>query len=395
MEIKSEYKQTDVGLIPCEWDIDLLGNNVVKVGSGITPRGGEKVYKQEGRPFIRSQNVGWGKLILDDLAYIDEETHSSFKSTEIERQDVFLNITGASIGRSAVANNRVVSGNVNQHVCIIRTDKDKLDPYFLSYFLLTKNGQRQIESFQAGGNRQGLNYGQIRTFKIPKPPILEQTPIAEAISDADTLIASLEKLLAKKKDIKQGVMQLLLTGKRRLPGFSEEWKVKKIRELLNYEQPWKYAVKNTEYLGSGTPVLTANKSFILGYTDETDGICENIPVIIFDDFTTDSKYVDFPFKVKSSAIKLLRTKKEIADLKFMYGKIKLIKFHLGDHKRYYISEYQNLDVLVPEIEEQIAIAQVLSDMDTEIDELERKLAKYKLIKQGMMQELLTGKKRLT
>ena len=77
----------------------------------------------------------------------------------------------------------------------------------------------------------------------------------------------------------------------------KHWKMKKLGELLDYEQPWKYIVRNTEYSDSGTPVLTANKSFILGYTNETDGICNNIPVIIFDDFTTDSKYVDFPFKV--------------------------------------------------------------------------------------------------
>src|SRR5260370_6580778 len=94
---KTEYKQNEVGLIPKEWVICSLGEVVTKVGSGITPTGGEKVYRKEGRPFVRSQNVGWGHLLLDDIAFINEETHSSFFATEIKLNDVLLNITGASI----------------------------------------------------------------------------------------------------------------------------------------------------------------------------------------------------------------------------------------------------------------------------------------------------------
>jgi type I restriction enzyme S subunit len=104
-----------------EWEEHALGSKVTKVGSGITPTGGEKIYKKSGRPFVRSQNVGWGVLLLDDVAFIDEETHQSFSGTEISHFDVLLNITGASIGRSVVADSRIAGGNVNQHVCIIRT----------------------------------------------------------------------------------------------------------------------------------------------------------------------------------------------------------------------------------------------------------------------------------
>ena len=138
-----------------EWEPQELGPKTNKVGSGITPLGGDKNYKGTGRPFMRSQNVGWGVLLLDDIAFIDEETHSSFSSTEIKALDVLLNITGASIGRSAVADARIVGGNVNQHVCIIRVKADVLNPVFLNQFLISQNGQRQIDSFQAGGNQQG------------------------------------------------------------------------------------------------------------------------------------------------------------------------------------------------------------------------------------------------
>lgn len=209
-------KQTEVGLIPEDWDVGVLGDLAIKVGSGITPTGGEKVYKNEGRPFIRSQNVGWGTLLLDDIAFINEETHASFSATEIQLHDVLLNITGASIGRSAVADTRIERGNVNQHVCIIRTDKNKLIPHYINLFLLSKMGQKQIDSFQAGGNRQGLNFGQIKSFRFPLPPLPEQTAIAEILSDMDAEIATLKARREKTALLKQGMMQELLTGKIRL-----------------------------------------------------------------------------------------------------------------------------------------------------------------------------------
>ena len=232
MEVKPGYRQTEVGVIPDDWDTACLGDKTTKVGSGITPTGGTRVYKQEGRPFLRSQNVGWGILLLDDMAFIDDETHATFQDTEIEADDVLLNITGASIGRSAVADARVAKGNVNQHVCIIRPNQTDLYPRFLNYFLLSTAGQKQIDSFQAGGNRQGLNFGQVRSFHLPLPSPPEQHAIAVALSDADALIDSLEQLLVKKRQIKKGAMQELLTGKKRLPGFNGEWEVKRLEHAL-------------------------------------------------------------------------------------------------------------------------------------------------------------------
>lgn len=193
-----------------EWGAEELGGKTIKVGSGITPTGGDKNYKTEGRPFVRSQNVGWGCLILDDVAYIDEETHASFPATEIQKNDVLLNITGASIGRSAVANLQIEGGNVNQHVCIIRTKKNELNPFFLNQFLISQTGQNQIDSFQAGGNRQGLNFAQIRTFSIPMPPkIEEQQRIADCLASIDELISNQAKKVDALKAHKRGLMQKL------------------------------------------------------------------------------------------------------------------------------------------------------------------------------------------
>jgi len=166
-------------------------------------------------------------------------------------------------------------------------------------------------------------------------------------------------------------------------------------ELLDYEQPTKYLVKDTEYSDNyNIPVLTAGKTFVLGYINEETGIFKDLPVIIFDDFTTATKFVDFPFKAKSSAMKMLKPRNKDINLRFVFEKMQMIDFKLGDHKRYWISEYQNVEIDTPKPDEQKAISTVLSDMDTEIEKLESQLTKYQNIKQGMMQTLLTGKIRL-
>jgi type I restriction enzyme S subunit len=193
-----------------EWEGADLGPKTNKVGSGITPNGGDRNYKQSGRPFVRSQNVGWGELLLDDVAFIDEATHNSFSSTEIQALDVLLNITGASIGRSAVADTRIAGGNVNQHVCILRVKAAELNPFYLNQYLISPEGQKQIDSFQAGGNRQGLNFEQIRSFSIPLPPkVSEQQRIADCLTSLDDLTAAQIHKLDALKTHKKGLMQQL------------------------------------------------------------------------------------------------------------------------------------------------------------------------------------------
>ncbi|HEY0940914.1 MAG TPA: restriction endonuclease subunit S [Steroidobacter sp.] len=179
---------------------------------------------------MRSQNVGWGTLLLGDLAYIDDATHATFPDTEIRVDDVLLNITGASIGRCAVADARLEGGNVNQHVCIIRVERG-LRPRFLNFFLLSDPGQRQIDNFQAGGNRQGLNFSQVRSIRVPVPGESEQRAIEGALSDMDELLGGLDQLIAKKRNLKQAAMQQLLSGQIRLPGFTGKWEIKRLGDV--------------------------------------------------------------------------------------------------------------------------------------------------------------------
>jgi len=268
-------------------------------------------------------------------------------------------------------------------------------PKFIYYLFLSNVIQRQINQ-SLGATINQITNRTLDDFQIPYPKNLdEQIAIADILSDVNDFTQKLEVLIEKKKSIKQGVMQELLTGKRRLPGFSDKWEKKKLGELLDYEQPTKYLVKSTDYNDShDIPVLTAGKTFVLGYTDEEFGVFRNLPTIIFDDFTTAIKYVDFPFKAKSSAMKMLVPKNKDVNLRFIFSKMHLLDFKLLDHKRYWISEYQKIEIDTPKPEEQTAIANVLSDMDKEIKKLELELTKYKDIKQGMMQTLLTGKIRL-
>ena len=176
----------------------------------------------------------------------------------------------------------------------------------------------------------------------------------------------------------------------RFPEFvkNEEWKEKELDETLDYIQPTKYLVESTIYNDSHkTPVLTPGKTFILGYTDETKGIYKkNLPVIIFDDFTTVSKYVDFPFKVKSSAIKILTAKKD-TNIKFVFEAMQMIDFHIGVHKRNWISIFSKLKIPIPHFDEQQKIASCLSSLDEVIAAHGQKLDLLKDHKKGLMQNL--------
>ena len=145
------------------------------------------------------------------------------------------------------------------------------------------------------------------------------------------------------------------------------WTLCRLEDILDYEQPQAYIVKSTEYSDSySTPVLTPGKSFILGYTNESDGVYKTLPVIIFDDFTTESKYVDFPFKVKSSAMKILRPRGEI-DIRYVAFFMSITKLAGDTHKRYWISEYSKLCVPLPPLEEQRRIVAKITKINEQLE----------------------------
>jgi type I restriction enzyme S subunit len=303
-----------------------------------------------------------------------------------------LNITGASIGRSAVADARVETGNVNQHVCIIRTNQNQLNPRFLNYFLLSEVGQSQIDSFQAGGNRQGLNFGQIRSFRLPVPTLSEQCAIAEALGDVDALIGGLDRLIAKKRDLKQAAMQQLLTGQTRLPGFSGKWAVKEIKDISPLQRG--FDVPTPRICSGPYPVVYSNgvlnhhSNFMVKGPGALTGRSGTIGNVHF---------VEEDFWPHNTTLWV--TSFEGNDPKFIFymlQTVRIVRFSTGSG----VPTLNRNDVhshrigFPPSKQEQAAIATVLSDMDAEIEALKKRLAKIRALKQGMMQELLTGKTRL-
>ncbi len=177
----------------------------------------------------------------------------------------------------------------------------------------------------------------------------------------------------------------------RFEGFTDDWEERKLGEIFNYEQPTKYIVKSTEYDDNfNTPVLTAGKSFLLGYTDEISGIknatVEN-PVVIFDDFTTGSHYVDFPFKIKSSAMKLLSLNDNSDNFYFMFNTLKNIKYVPQSHERHWISKFSSFEIYKPSQEEQQKIGAFFKQLDETIALHQRKLGLLKEQKKGYLQKM--------
>lgn len=205
-----EYKDSPLGRIPVEWDCTFIRDISIKVGSGATPRGGQTVYTNDGIIFLRSQNITFDGITLEDAAYITKQIHRQMRRSHVEKNDVLLNITGASIGRCCIYESDD-EANVNQHVCIIRTSLGAEYARF-NYWWLCSYGQSQIGLLMAGGNREGLNFEQIKNIKLPmiKDPA-ELTAINTALNRQDNKIQSEQAYLTKLLNIKQGLMRDLLT----------------------------------------------------------------------------------------------------------------------------------------------------------------------------------------
>lgn len=394
MNLPQGYKQTELGIIPEDWDVRKICDGIADVKSGKRlPYGYYVTENRTNHPYIRVIDMRDGGIDTSNLMYVPNEAYKPIEKYRIFKDDIFISVAG-TLGIVGKIPEWLDGANLTENANRLTGITCNRD--YLLYYLRSPYIQDVISSEQTIGAQPKLALTRIRNFDIALPSnISEQKAIAEALSDVDELITALDKKIAKKRLIKQGAMQELLTGKKRLPGFTEEWVEVALGEILSYEQPTKYLVSSTEYCQSGIPVLTAGKTFILGYTTETTGIYTDVPVIIFDDFTTDSKYVTTPFKAKSSAMKMLQLKDKRYNLRLIYDLMQLIQFPLYDHQRYWISEFSKINVNIPSsFEEQQAIAKILSDMDKEIADLEAQRDKYRLVKSGMMQKLLTGQIRL-
>ncbi|NHA88396.1 restriction endonuclease subunit S [Helicobacter pylori] len=304
-------------------------------------------------------------------------------------------ITIAQYGTAGYVNFQKNKFWANDICFCVYPNKDVIKNIFLYYFLKV-NQNYLYEISNRNATPYSISKDKILDFEILLPPLNEQIAIANILSDVDHYLYSLDALILKKESVKKALSFELLSQRKRLKGFNQNWQRVRLGDILSYEQPTKFLVATTQYLQKGfTPILTAGKTFILGYTNDKHGIYTNIPVIIFDDFTTDSKMVNFPFKVKSSAIKILSLRdNNQADLKYIYEKLTLLKHQVTDHKRYWIDEFSNIEILLPPLNEQIAIANILSDVDHEIISLKNKKRQFENIKKALNHDLMSAKIRV-
>lgn len=386
MATQTGYKASELGMIPQDWEIRRIGDFA---------------------PLQRGFDLPNSEIQSGDYPVVYSNGIGNYHNCYTVKSPCIATGRSGTLGKVHYVEQDCWVHNTSLWV----TKFDNCEPKFI-YFLFQKIG---FERFASGSGVPTLNRNDAHEFKIALPKsITEQTAIATVLSDTDALISSLQTLIAKKQAIKLSAMQNLLSGKIRLPEFAllpdgspktmrqtelgcvpEDWEVVELGEVLSYEQPGKYIIHNDDLKVGDIPVLTAGKTFILGYTIEDFNCYENYPVIIFDDFTTDSKLVNFRFKVKSSAMKMLKPKKNDMPIELIFMLLQNINFIVGDHKRHWISEFQHLKIAIPKSPtEQTAIAQLLSDIDAEIEALECRLKKTQSLKQGMMQALLTGKIRL-
>jgi len=204
-----------IGEVPEGWEVKRIKHVTTKIGSGVTPSGGGTTYLDIGIPLIRSQNILFGKIELEGVAYISEKIHASMSNSQVQKGDVLLNITGGSIGRCHFVET-VFPMNVNQHVCIVRPSTI-ITSVFLNSLLASEIGQGQIWFFQQGGGREGLNFQALKNFIIPLPPIREQLAISEYIEMTSqkfaTAISLKEKEIEKLKEYKSTLINSAVTGK--------------------------------------------------------------------------------------------------------------------------------------------------------------------------------------
>ncbi len=399
-KIKPGYKQTEVGVIPEDWEVVLL-DSVAKRGSGHTP--------DKKHPEYWDGDIKWLSLRDSDrldALYIDD-TAAKITPAGIANSSAILHPAGtvvlsrdAGVGKSAITTDTMA---VSQHFIAWQCGQ-RLNNHFLYYWLQAE--KPEFERIAMGNTIKTIGLPYFRKLEIPLPVLDEQHAIATALSDVDALITSLDKLIAKKRDVKQATMQQLLTGRRRLPGFSGEWEAKKLGEITEVVMGQSPVGNSYNRDGNGYPLINGPTEFTdkhpikIQWTSQPTKICKKNDILLCvrgsstgrinianDDYCIgrgvaairaknglDARYITFQVDRAVIDILALTTGSTFPNI---------------DGK-----SIRSIEVPLPSFSEQTAIAAVLSDMDAEIAALEQKRDKTRALKQGMMQELLTGKTRL-
>lgn len=414
--VKQGYKQTEIGVIPEDWMVDTIGSITLSVATGGNYKNS---IQRSPYPLIKMGNLSRGHINLHKIEYVIDSI--PFEKDRLAYGDVLFNTrnTPELVGKVAVWKNELPIAYFNSNLLRFNFNLEKSNPFFMNLIFNTEQVISEFKNIAKGTTSVAAIYPQdMLKVKIKIPPIQEQKRIAEALSDVDSMISSLEKLIAKKKAIKQGVMQELLTGKKRLHGFTGEWKIYFLSQLGIFIK------------GSGISRDESNSGTILAvrygelYTKHNNYITKFYSHIS-EEVANNAKriyYGDILFAASGETKEEIGKCAAIVSNEEVYAGGDILIFRplnalnplfmgtilnmpeaqkqraekgQGDAiVHIHADDLGKLSVQIPEFEEQTAIASVLSDMDNEIEALEQKLAKTRQIKQGMMQQLLTGKIRL-
>ena len=413
---KPAYKQTEVGLIPEDWDVHCLGNLTEParpISYGIVQTGPDV---PNGVRCLRVLDLDDGRINKANLITTTKEISAAYKRTILKAGDLVMPLRG-KVGEVGLIDADLAGSNLTRGLALIAIRSD-WSAQFCRQIVASPTSRGRLERAMNGSALQELPIATLRAFRIPVPPTkAEQEAIAEALSDADALIESLEQLLAKKRHLKQGAMQELLTGTKRLPGFSGEWEEVRLGQIGTFTKGrgvtkdqaqsgplacvryGEIYTRHNDYIKSfhswisrevATTATKLRRGDVLfagsGETKEEIGKCIAFTsdveayaggdIVILRPVSADSAFLGY--YLNTSPINAQKAGKGQGDA----------VVHIS------ASALSDIDVTMPRIEEQTAIATVLSDMDTELAALESKLTKARQIKQGMMQELLTGRIRL-
>ncbi len=411
MELKAGYKQTELGLIPEEWSVKTI-DSIAVVTAGGTPSRQIADFWNGDIPWVTTTEINWDTI---------RETSQSITAKGLANSAAKLITPGALLialyGQGKTRGKVAILGiqAATNQACAAIAISPAVSRKFVFHFLVSQ--YNAIRGLSNSGSQENLSGGIVKSLLIPIPPTkAEQKAIAEALSDADALIESLDQLIAKKRQIKQGSMQELLTGKRRLPGFREKWEAKRLADLADIRSGGTPSTTQAQFWDGGvmwctpTDITVLNGLKYLSSTSRTisaEGLrassAEIIPTrsIVMTSratigecaintvpMTTNQGFKNFiPFdNVDTEFLYYLLITQRTGFIGLCSGSTFL---EIGKTQ---LSAYQ---VQVPKTKsEQEAISSILSDMDTELAALESRLTKARQIKQGMMQELLTGRIRL-
>jgi type I restriction enzyme S subunit len=378
-------KQTEIGWLPEDWELEILSSvSVLKGRIGWQGLNQSEFTDNDNQPFlITGMNFKDGKIRWDEVYHVSEDRYEIAKDIQLKNDDVLMTKDG-TIGKMLYVDSipYPYKASLNSHLLLFRPKKNKYVPKYLYYNLQFKYFLNHIEENKSGSTFFGLSQGAVGKYKTPLPPLPEQEAIAQALSDADAWIESLEQLIAKKRLIKQGAMQKLL-----LP--AADWEVKKLGEVLQFGSGRDYKHLN----GGDIPVYGTGG--IMTFVDNFlyDGISVGIgrkgtidkPVLLSGKFwTVDTLFFTHSFTGVNP--------------NYIYYQFLLIPWREYNEASGVPSLNKNtleqIEIKIPPLTEQTRIATILSDMDVELEALEAQLGKARKVKQGMMQELLSGRVRL-